>query len=72
MCVQSPFGLSHWFVVLVSCTEFKTSAGTSDVASYCDCRHVRDGEESQHQNLDEKDRVHDEHDDHCSASGSGE
>ena len=30
---------------------FKTSAGTSDVEGYCDCRHVCDDEESHHEDL---------------------
>ena len=38
--------------------------------SYCDCRHVCDDEESHHEDLDERDHVHEDNDDHCSASGS--
>ena len=49
---------------------FKTSAGTSDVVGYCDCRHVCDDEESHPEDLDEGDHVHEDHDDHCSASGT--
>ena len=47
---------------------FKTCAGTSDVVGYCDCRHVRDDEESQHEDLDDSDHFHEDHDDHWSAS----
>ena len=38
------------------------------MASYCDCRHVREDEESHHGDLDETDHVHEDNDDHCSAS----
>ena len=31
--------------------EFKTSAGTSDVVGYCDCRHVSDDVKSHHKTL---------------------
>ena len=47
----------------------RRAAETSDVAGYSDCRHVCD-DESHHENLDEGDHVHEDHDDHCSASGS--
>ena len=45
----------------------KTSAGTSGEVGCGDCRHVCDDEESHREDLDEGDRVHD---DHCSASSS--
>ena len=48
----------------------KTRAGTSDMVGYCDCRHVCDDEESHNEDLDEGDHVHEDHDDHCSASGT--
>ena len=49
---------------------FKTSAGASDAAGLCDCRHVCDVEESHHEDHAEGDHVHDEHNDHCTASGT--
>ena len=49
---------------------FRTSAGTSDVLGYCDCRHVCDVEESHHEHHDESDHVRETRDDHRSASGS--
>ena len=48
---------------------FKTSAGASAVV-VCGCRHVCDDEESQHEDLDEGDHVHEDHDDHSSASAA--
>ena len=57
---------------LVSFFVFKTSAGTSDVVGYGDCRHVCHHEESHHEDIDEGDHVHEDHDDHCSALGSGD
>ena len=54
---------------LVFFLAFKTSAGTSFVVGYCDCRHVCDDQESHHEDLDEGDHVGEGHDDHCSASG---
>ena len=41
-----------------------------DVVGYCDCRHVCDDEEYHHEDLDEGDHVHEDRDDHCSASGT--
>ena len=49
---------------------FQTSAGTSDEVGYGACRHVCDGGESDHEDLVASDHVHEDHDDHCSASGS--
>ena len=40
------------------------------MAGYGDCRHVCDDEEHHHEDLDEGDNVHEDHDDHWSASGS--
>ena len=42
---------------------FKTSAGTSHVVGSPDCRHVRDNEESRHEDHDAGDHVHEDHDD---------
>ena len=48
----------------------KWVAGTYDVASYCDCRLVREDEESHRGDLDETDHVHEDNHDHCSASNT--
>ena len=48
----------------------RRAAETSDVVGYSDCRHVCDDEESHHEDLDEGDHVHEDNDDHCSATGS--
>ena len=40
------------------------------MVGYSDCRHVCDDEESHHENLDGSDHVHEDNDDHCSATGS--
>ena len=42
------------------------------MVGYSDCRHVCGDDELHHEDLDESDHVHEDHDDHCSASGSGE
>ena len=55
---------------LVFSLVFKTSAGTSDVVSCCDGRRVRGDEESHHEDLGESDHILEDHEDHCSASGS--
>ena len=85
ICVHPPFGLSfeeeqkESKLICVAATSrpelvfflaFKTSEGTSKKVSCCDCRCVRDDEESNHEDLDEGDHVHEDRDDHCSASGS--
>ena len=45
----------------------------SGEVDYGDCRHECDDEDKSYQeDLAEGDHVQDEHDDHCSASGSGE
>ena len=37
---------------------------------WCGCRHVCDDQESHHEDLVEGDHVHEDHDNHLSASGS--
>ena len=59
-CVAATTGRPELVFFLV----FKTSAGTSDVVGYCDCRHVCDDGESHHEELVQSDHVH------CSASGT--
>ena len=54
---------------LVFCILLRTCAGTSDEVGFGDCRHDCHKEESHQEGID---NVHDDHDDHCSASGSGD
>ena len=51
---------------------FRTCAGTSHEASVGECRHDCDDEESHKEDLVDGDHVHADHDDNCSASGSGD
>ena len=74
--IVSPKRNLHYLICITAAVRpelvfhLKTSAGTSDVVVYCDCRHGSDDEESHHDELVEDDHVHEDHDEHCSASGT--
>ena len=44
---------------------FNMSVGTLHEVNHCDCRHVCDDEESNHEDFDENDHVHEDHENHC-------
>ena len=64
--------MSQRQVALCLCSSLcsRRVVGTSDVVRHSDCRHVCDNEESLHEYLDENQHFHEDHDDHCSASGT--